>query len=98
MRLVKQTVLLAGRTKVTLLTTESVVGSLANTYRQYFHEFSGIHEVTVSGKVFDDHQLDDNLLQVLILRDFRVSYRPKNEQIFKHNYTFFNNIEFKKRN
>ena len=28
-------------------------------------------------------------------KDFRVSYRPKHEQIFKRNYTFFNTNEFK---
>ena len=28
-------------------------------------------------------------------KDFRVSYRPKHEQIFKRNYTFFNTTEFK---
>ena len=28
-------------------------------------------------------------------KDFRVSCRPKHEQIFKRNYIFFNNIEFK---
>ena len=28
-------------------------------------------------------------------KDFTVSYRPKHEQIFKRNYTFFNTNEFK---
>ena len=28
-------------------------------------------------------------------KDLRVSYRPKHEQIFKRDYTFFNNNEFK---
>ena len=39
-------------------------------------------------------QLADHLLPFLALKDFRVSCRPKHEQIFKH-YTFFNNSEFK---
>ena len=34
-------------------------------------------------------------MQFLVLKDFRVSYRPKHEQIFKRNYGFFNNNEFK---
>ena len=32
---------------------------------------------------------------VLILKFLRVFYRPKHKQIFKRNYTFFNNNEFK---
>ena len=49
--------------------------------------------VTVSGNLLC--QLADHLLQFLVLKDFRVSHRPKHEQIFKLNYTFFNNNELK---
>ena len=49
--------------------------------------------ITVSGNLLC--QLADHLLQFLVLKDFRVSYRPKHEQIFKRNYRFFNNNEFK---
>ena len=37
----------------------------------------------------------DHLLQFLVLKDFRVSYQPKYEQISEHNYTFFNDNAFK---
>ena len=40
-------------------------------------------------------QLADHLLQFLVLKDFWVSYWPKHEQIFKRNYTFFRDNEFK---
>ena len=40
-------------------------------------------------------QFPDHLLQFFVLNNFRVSYRSKHEQIFKRNYTFVNNIEFK---
>ena len=36
-------------------------------------------------------QLADHPWQFLALNDFRVSYKPKHEQIFKRDYTFFNN-------
>ena len=41
------------------------------------------------------YELAEHLLQFLVLRDFRVSYRPKHEQILKLNYRFFNKNEFK---
>ena len=40
-------------------------------------------------------QLADHLLQFLVLKDFRVSNKPKHDQIFERNYGFFNNNEFK---
>ena len=40
-------------------------------------------------------QLANQLLQFLVLKDFRVTYRPKDEQILKRNYAFFNNNELK---
>ena len=52
------------------------------TYRQYFHEFS-----------FADH-----LLQFLVIKDFRVSYRLKHQQIFKNvtkNFSMEMNLEMK---
>ena len=54
---------------------------------------NSVEFVTVSGNLLC--QLADHLLQFLVLKDFRVSYRPKHEQIFKRNYRFFNNNEFK---
>ena len=49
--------------------------------------------VTVPGNLLC--HLVDHLLQFFVLKDFRVSYRPKHEQIFKRNYRFFSNNEFK---
>ena len=54
---------------------------------------SSLEFATVSGKLLC--QLPDQLLQFLVLKDFRVSYKPKHEQIIKRNYTFFKNNEFK---
>ena len=54
---------------------------------------NSVEFVTVSGNLLC--QLADHLFQFLVLKDFRVSYRPKHEQIFKRNYRFFNNNEFK---
>ena len=54
---------------------------------------NSVEFVTVSGNLLC--QLADHLLQFLVLKDFRVSYMPKHEQIFKRNYRFFNNNEFK---
>ena len=34
-------------------------------------------------------------MQLLVLKEFRISCKPKHEQIFKQNYTFSNNNEFK---
>ena len=49
--------------------------------------------VTTSGNLLC--QLADHLLQFLVLKDFRVSYNSKYEQVLKRNYTCFNNNEFK---
>ena len=54
---------------------------------------NSVEFVTVSGNLLC--QLADHLLQFLVLKDFRVSYRPKQEPIFKRNYRFFKNSEFK---
>ena len=54
---------------------------------------NSVEFVTVSGNLLC--QLADHLLQFLVLKDFRVSHRPKHEQIFKLNYTFLNNNELK---
>ena len=40
-------------------------------------------------------QLDDHLLKFLVLKDFRVSYESKHEQIFKRNYTFLVTMNLK---
>ena len=40
-------------------------------------------------------QLDDHLLKFLVLKDFRVSYESKHEQIFKCNYTFLITMNLK---
>ena len=68
-----------------------VVGSPATLIDNIF--MNSVEFVTVSGNLLC--QLADHLLQFLVLKDFRVSYRPKHEQIFKRNYRFFNNNEFK---
>ena len=68
-----------------------VVGSSAILIDNIF--MNSVEFVTVSGNLLC--QLADHLLQFLVLKDFRVSYRPKHEQIFKRNYRFFNNNEFK---
>ena len=54
---------------------------------------NSVEFVTVSGNLLC--QLADHLLQFFVLKDFRVSYRPKHQQIFKRYYTFFNNNKFK---
>ena len=54
---------------------------------------NSVEFVTVSGNLLC--QLADHLLQFLVLKDFRVSHRPKHEHIFKYDYRFFNNYEFK---
>ena len=54
---------------------------------------NAVEFVTVSGNLLC--QLADHLLQFLVLKDFRVSYRTKHEQIFKRNHRFFNSNEFK---
>ena len=54
---------------------------------------NSVEFVTVSGNLLCP--LADHLLQFLSLKDFRVSYRLKHEQIFKGNYAFFNSNEFK---
>ena len=54
---------------------------------------NSVEFVTVSSNLLC--QLVDHLLQFFVLKDFRVSYRPKHEQIFKCNYRSFNNNEFK---
>ena len=51
--------------------------------------------VTVSGNLLC--QLADHLLQFLVLKDLTVSYRPKYEQIFKRNCTFFDSNKFKRK-
>ena len=66
-----------------------VVGSSAKLIDSIFINF--VEFVTVSGNLFC--HLADHLLQFLVLKDFRVSDRHK--QIFKCNYIFFNNNEFK---
>ena len=68
-----------------------VVGSPATLIDNIF--MNSVEFVTVSGNLLC--QLADHLLQFLVLKDFRVSYMPKHEQIFKRNYRFFNNNEFK---
>ena len=68
-----------------------VVGSSATLIDNIF--VNSVEFVTVSGNLLC--QLADHLLQFLVLKDFRVSYMPKHEQIFKRNYRFFNNNEFK---
>ena len=68
-----------------------LVGSSATLIDNIF--MNSVEFVTVSGNLLC--QLADHLLQFLVLKDFRVSYRPKHEQIFKRNYRFFNNNEFK---
>ena len=66
-----------------------VVGSSAKLIDSIFINF--VEFVTVSGNLFC--HLADHLLQFLVHKDFRVSDRHK--QIFKCNYIFFNNNEFK---
>ena len=68
-----------------------VVGSSVTLIDVIF--MNSVEFVTVSGNLLC--QLADHLLQFLVLKDFRVSYRPKHEQIFKRNYRFFSNNEFK---
>ena len=68
-----------------------VVGSSATLIDKIF--MNSVEFVTVSGNLLC--QLADHLLQFLVLKDFRVLYRPKHEQIFKRNYRSFNNNEFK---
>ena len=68
-----------------------VFGSSATLIDNIF--MNSVEFVTVSGNLLC--QLADHLLQFLVLKDFRVSYRPKHEQIFKRYYKFFNNNEFK---
>ena len=68
-----------------------VVGSSSTLIDNIF--VNSIEFVTVSSNLL--RQLADHLLQFSVFKDFRVSYRPKHEQIFKCNYTFFNNNEFK---
>ena len=60
------------------------VGSSAALLDNIF--MNSVHFVTVSGNLY---------LQFLALKDFRVSYRLKHEQIFKRNYTSFSNNEIK---
>ena len=66
-----------------------VVGSSAKLIDSIFINF--VEFVIVSGNLFC--HLADHLLQFLVLKDIRVSDRHK--QIFKCNYIFFNNNEFK---
>ena len=66
-----------------------VVGSSAT----LIDNMSSVEFATVSGNVLC--QSAHHLLKFLVLMDFRVSYRPKHEQIFKSGYRFFNNNEFK---
>ena len=54
---------------------------------------NSVEFVTVLGNLL--RQLADHLLQFFVIKDFRVFYRPKHEEIFKRNYRFFNNNEFK---
>ena len=68
-----------------------VVGSSATLIDNIF--MNSLEFVTVSGNLLC--QLADHLLKFLVLKDFGVSYMPKHEQIFKLNYRFFNNNEFK---
>ena len=68
-----------------------VVGSSATLVDNIF--MNCVKFVTASGNLLC--QLAEHLLQFFVLKDFRVSYRSKHEQIFKHNYKFFNNNEFK---
>ena len=68
-----------------------VFGSSATLIDNIF--MNSVEFVTVSSNLLC--QPADHLLQLLVLKDFRVSYRPKHEQIFKRNYRFFNNNEFK---
>ena len=68
-----------------------VFGSSATLIDNIF--MNSVEFVTVSSNLLC--QPADHLLQHLVLKDFRVSYRPKHEQIFKRNYRFFNNNEFK---
>ena len=68
-----------------------VVGSSATLIDNVFMNF--VEFVTVSGNLLC--QLADRLLQFLVLKDFRVSYRPKHGQVFRRNYRFFSNNEFK---
>ena len=67
-----------------------VVGSSATLLDNIF--MNCVKFVTASGNLLC--QLADHLLQFFVLKDFRVSYRSKHEQIFKHNYRFLNNNEF----
>ena len=66
-----------------------VVGSSAT----LIDNMSSVEFATVSGNVLC--QSAHHLLKFLVLMDFRVSYRPKHEQMFKSGYRFFNNNEFK---
>ena len=68
-----------------------VVGSSATLVDNIF--MNCVEFVTASGNLLC--QLADHLLQFFVLKDFRVSYRSKHEQIFEHSYRFFNNNEFK---
>ena len=66
-----------------------VVGSSATLIDNIF--MNSVEFVTVSGNLF--YQLADHLLQFLVLKNFKVCYRPKHEQIFKRKYIFFNPIQ-----
>ena len=68
-----------------------VAGSPATLIDNIF--MNSVEFVTVSSNLLC--QLVDDLLQFFVLKDFRVSYRPKHKQIFKRNYRSFNNNEFK---
>ena len=68
-----------------------VVGACAALIDNIF--MNSVEFVTVSGNLLC--QLADHLLQFLVRKDFRVSYRPKHEEIFKRNYRFFSNNESK---
>ena len=68
-----------------------VVGSSATLIDNIL--MNSVEFATVSGNVLC--QPADHLLKFLFLKDFRVSYRPKYEQIFKSDYRFFNNNELK---
>ena len=68
-----------------------VVGSSATLIDNIF--MNSVEFATVSCNALC--QPADHLLKFLVLKDFRVSYRPKYEQIFKSDYRFLNNNELK---
>ena len=68
-----------------------VAGSLATVIDKVF--IYSVKFLSVSGNLLC--QLADHRLKLLVLKDLRVSYRPRHEEIFKSYYTFFNNNEFK---